>query len=281
MSRVRVLKLERLSDDDLSKILDTVITNDSVLVRNPVTFSEGVRGALIDSSGGDARRMLNILETAVSLSSVGEISMDNLREASQKSVVMYDRAGDRHYDIVSAFIKSLRGSDPDAAIYYLAGMIAAGEDPEFIARRMVIFASEDVGNASPQALNLAVSTLTAVKNIGLPECDIILSQCVAFLASSPKSNASYTAVREALKSVDGKSIEVPLHLRNAPTGLMKRMGYSRDYKYPHDYAGHFVKEEYLPEKLRGTVFYTPSEEGSEKAILERLKRLWPERYFKK
>ncbi len=278
LSRVRVLKLERLNPEDLQSILANVISRDPVLERNTVTLSEGVRDALIGFSGGDARRMLNILETAIAISGSGAIDMEHLREAAQKSVVVYDRAGDRHYDTVSAFIKSLRGSDPDAAIFYMAGMIAAGEDPEFIARRMIIFASEDVGNASPQALNLAVSTLTAVKNIGLPECDIILSQCAAFLASSPKSNASYNAIREAQKAVEKKFPEVPLHLRNAPTGLMKRMGYARDYKYPHDYNGHFVKEEYLPGECKGSVFYRPTEEGSEKAISERLKRLWPERY---
>jgi putative ATPase len=222
--------------------------------------------------------MLNIFETAYYLAAGGMVSTDILREAVQKSVITYDRAGERHYDTISAFIKSLRGSDPDAAVFYLARMILAGEDPEFLARRMVIFASEDVGNASPQALNIAVSTLTAVKNIGMPECEIVLSQCATFLASSPKSNASYLAIKKAKEAAEGSTGEVPMHLRNAPTGLMKTLGYAKGYRYPHDHEAHFVKEHYLPEGLRGRVFYHPTEEGSEKAIRERLRRLWGGRY---
>ena len=278
LSRVRVLRLNRFSPEELGVILDGAVAKDPVLAARGIRLEDDVRAALLEYAQGDARRMFNIYETATYLAGDSVPGMDTLREAVQRSVITYDRAGERHYDTISAFIKSLRGSDPDAAVFYLARMVLAGEDPEFIARRMVIFASEDVGNASPQALNIAVSALTAVRNIGMPESEIILSQCATFLASSPKSNASYLAIRKAKEAAEGSAGEVPIHLRNAPTGLMKRMGYAKDYRYPHDFEGHFVSEEYLPGGLQGRVFYEPTGEGSEKAIRERLQRLWAGRY---
>ena len=280
LSRARVVKLNRLSEDELGIILDNAIENDPVLAGGGARLEAGLREKLIAVAGGDARRMLNLLETAFTLSGSGLITDGNIKEAVLNSGIYYDRAGERHYDTISAFIKSLRGSDPDAAVYYLARMILAGEDPVFIARRMVIFASEDIGNAVPTALNMAVSTMTAVRNIGMPESEIILSQCAVFLAAAPKSNASYLAIKGAKKTAIEKDHEVPMHLRNAPTGLMKKLGYGRDYRYPHDYSGHFIKDTYLPDEIAQRVFYSPGEEGNEKGIGERLRRLWPERYKK-
>ena len=222
--------------------------------------------------------MLNILETAFALSADGAVTAAHIEEAVRNSMLYYDKTGDKHYDTISAFIKSLRGSDPDAAVYYLARMIESGEDPVFIARRMVIFASEDIGNAAPTALTLAVSAMTATQNIGLPEARIVLSQCATFLASAPKSNASYLAIDAALAAAKQSNYEIPLHIRNAPTKLMKELGYHKGYKYPHDFNRHFVKDQYLPDELKGEVFYKPTEEGSEKALRDRLKTLWPERY---
>jgi putative ATPase len=224
--------------------------------------------------------MLNILEVSFMLSGSGIITGAAVKEAFENTTLYYDKKGDRHYDTISAFIKSLRGSDPDAALYYMAKMILAGEDPEFIARRMVILASEDIGNASPAALNIAVSTMTAVKYIGMPESRIILSQCAIFLASCPKSNASYMAIENAKRAALSGDYEIPLHIRNAPTELMKKMNYGRDYKYPHDYENNFVYDTYLPEEIKDSCFYNPTENGNEKAIKERLQSLWSERYKK-
>ncbi len=281
LSRTRVIRLERLQEDDLSRILDRALERDELLLSAGVAFDEGVREDLISLAQGDARRLFNILETAVHMSADGHISRELLKSAFESITVYYDRAGERHYDTISAFIKSLRGSEPNAAVYYLARMVLAGEDPVFIARRMVIFASEDVGNASPQALPIAVAAMTAAQNIGMPEAEIILAHCATFLASSPKSNESYRALNRAKESARDFVHEIPLHMRNAPTGLMKKMGYAKGYKYPHDYPGHFVKETYLPEEVKEALFYRPSEEGSEKALGERLARLWPEKYGKK
>ncbi len=278
LSRTRVVRLNRLSEEELGRILDMALERDILFKDSAVEFEDGVKKTLTSLAGGDARRMLNILETAWSVSDGSVITADNIEEAVKNSMLYYDKSGDKHYDTISAFIKSLRGSDPDAALFYMARMILAGEDPLFIARRMVILASEDIGNASPAALNLAVSTYTAVKNIGLPEAEIVLGQCAAFLASCPKSNASYMGINAAKARAAKGDGEVPMHIRNAPTKLMKNMGYHKGYKYPHDFDGHFVKEDYLPEEVRGEVFYRPGEEGSEKAIAERLKRLWPGRY---
>ncbi|HMB20669.1 MAG TPA: replication-associated recombination protein A, partial [Spirochaetota bacterium] len=219
--------------------------------------------------------------TAIFMADGKTISEPVLMEAYKESTIAYDRAGDRHYDTISAFIKSMRGSDPDAAVYYMAKMLVAGEDPVFIARRMVIFASEDVGNAAVNAITMAMTTFNAVKNIGMPEAEIILSQCATFLAAAPKSNASYLAIKKAKQVAADTAYEIPLHIRNAPTGLMKNMGYGKGYKYPHDFEGHFVDEQYLPDELRSTVFYRPGDEGGDRAIRDRLHRLWPWKYNNK
>jgi len=280
LSRARVMKLNRLSEKSLELILDNAVSTDHILKEGNIRFEEGVKENLVLLGNGDARRMLNILEVSFMLSGDGLITEKAVREAFESTVLYYDRKGDRHYDTISAFIKSLRGSDPDAAVYYMSRMILAGEDPEFIARRMVILASEDIGNASPAALNLAVSTMTAVKSIGMPESEIILSQCAVFLASAPKSNASYMAIKNAKDAALSGDYEIPLHIRNAPTGLMKKMNYGRDYQYPHDYDNNFVKDTYLPEEIKNSQFYNPTENGSEKSIKERLMMLWPERFRK-
>ena len=278
LSRSRVLKLNRLSEESLGKILDNAVKSDHILKEGNISFEDGVRENLILLGNGDARRMLNILEVSFMLSGSGIITDAAVKEAFENTTLYYDKKGDRHYDTISAFIKSLRGSDPDAAVYYMARMILAGEDPEFIARRMVILASEDIGNASPAALNLAVSTMTAVKYIGMPESEIMLSQCAVFLASCPKSNASYMAIQNAKSAARSGDYEIPLHIRNAPTELMKKMNYHKGYKYVHDYENNFVHDTYLPEEIKDSCFYRPTENGSEKSIKERLKSLWPERY---
>ncbi len=278
LSRARVLKLNRLSGDSLIKILQNAIDHDPILKERNIAFDEGVKENLTLLGNGDARRMLNLLEVACFISGSGPVTADAVKEAFENTMIYYDRKGDRHYDTISAFIKSMRGSDPDAAVYYLSKMILAGEDPEFIARRMVIFASEDIGNAAPNALSMAVTTFTAVKNIGMPESEIILSQCAVFLASSPKSNASYRAIKEAKAVAESDNREIPLHLRNAPTDLMRKSGYGKGYKYPHDYEGSFVDENYLPPDLNGKVFYRPTDHGSEKVLKERLEKLWPSKY---
>lgn len=278
LSRTRVIRLNKLLEKSLLEILKSVLKRDEFLLKEDIKFGKGIQEKIVSLAGGDARRMLNIFETAYFVSENNFITEENVKEAVENSILYYDRAGDRHYDTISAFIKSMRGSDPNAAVYYMAKMIVAGEDPEFIARRMVIFASEDVGNASPQAINITTSTLIAIKNIGMPESEIILSQCATFLASSPKSNSSYLAIKDAKHIAKETDYEIPLHIRNAPTGLMKSMGYAKGYKYPHDYDGHFVVETYLPLEIKKEKFYDPGTEGSEKAILDRLKRLWPDIY---
>lgn len=280
LSRARVMKLNRLSEKSLETILDNAVKSDHILKDGNVRFEDGVKENLVLLGNGDARRMLNVLEVSFMLSVDGLITEQAVREAFESTVLYYDRKGDRHYDTISAFIKSLRGSDPDAALYYMSKMILAGEDPEFIARRMVILASEDIGNASPAALNLAVSTMTAVKSIGMPESELILSQCAIFLASAPKSNASCVAIQNAKNAALSGDYEIPLHIRNAPTGLMKKMNYGRDYRYPHDFENNFVHDTYLPEELKNSRFYNPTDNGSEKSIKERLISLWPERFRK-
>ncbi len=198
--------------------------------------------------------------------------------AFQRKTTRYDDGGEEHYNIISAFIKSVRGSDPDAAVYWMARMLDGGEDPKFIARRMIVLASEDIGNADPYGITLAVSAFTAVDYVGMPEARIILSQCATYLASAPKSNAAYIAISEALADVkSSQDLPVPLHLRNAPTGLMDALGYGKEYKYSHDHPGHFVEQRYLPEGLTGKVYYRPTDNGREKEVRERLNRLWPGR----
>ncbi len=275
-SRARVYILKELSASDLKEIIKTALTNDPFLKSFKIKSID--EDFLIYLSGGDSRIMLNILEDAVLHEKDQDeitITKELLENLIQQKNVVYDKSGEEHYNIISAFIKSIRGSDPDAALYWMARMIEGGEDPLFIARRMVILASEDIGNASPNALVLAESTFSAVHKIGMPEARIILSQCVTYLASAPKSNASYMAVKKAQQAVkDNPLYQVPVHLRNAPTNLMKSIGYGKEYKYPHDHEENFVEQSYFPKDLKDNQFYFPTDNGQEKGIRERLKRLW-------
>lgn len=275
-SRTRTYVLNELGVNELTEILNYALSNDEFLKEKNIR--EVDREYLIYISGGDARTLLSILELSV-VSEIDKpeinITKELIENIIQKKNILYDKAGEEHYNVISAFIKSLRGSDPDAAVYWLARMIEGGEEPLFIARRMIIFASEDIGNASPNALVLAEATFSAVDKIGMPESRIILSQCATYLASSPKSNASYQAIDNALSDVrNQKLFNVPLHLRNAPTKLMKQMGYSKGYQYPHNYQNHFVDETYLPDELKNKQYYLPSEMGKEKSMKEFLKSLW-------
>jgi len=279
LSRCKVLVLNPLSNTALDIILDYAFNTDIILQKNQIDLSQKIREQLIQSAGGDARKMLNTLEVSMHLiSGKGTITEKILSEALQRRSQLYDKTGDYHYDTISAFIKSVRGSDPDAAIYWLAIMIEGGEKPEFIARRLVILASEDISNADPQGLTLAVSGFQAVHMIGMPEAAIILAQVTTYLSGAPKSNASYRAIQMALEQIKEEGTPgVPLHLRNAPTGLMKALDYGKDYEYPHTYPEHFVDVNYFPD---GAVksFYHPTEQGYEKFISERLKHFWPDRY---
>ena len=278
LSRCKVLTLKSLEALDLESILDHAFNADIILSQSGITIGKEVQKKLIKSAGGDARKMLNTLDVAVQLLGKGkEITDQIFSEAAQSKILIYDKKGDYHYDIISAFIKSVRGSDPDAAIYWLAVMLEGGEKPEFIARRLIILASEDIGNADPNGLIIATSAFQAVHIIGMPEAAIILGQITTYLASAPKSNASYEAINQALDYVkENGSPSVPLHLRNAPTGLMKNLDYGKDYKYPHSHPGHFVNVNYSPGK-DNTSFFKPSNQGHEKWIKERLKSLWGDR----
>lgn len=279
LSRCRVLVLKALSNDQLATIIDHVFDLDVVFQKGTIELPDAVRKALIHSSGGDARKMLNTLEVAVHLvGNKGTITQDILSEALQSRTQIYDKTGDYHYDTISAFIKSVRGSDPDAAVYWLAVMLEGGEKPEFIARRLVILASEDIGNADPQGLSIATAGFQAVHMIGMPEAAIILSQVTTYLASAPKSNASYQAVNTAMKQVrESGTPGVPLHLRNAPTGLMRNLDYGKDYDYPHSHPGHFVDVNYFPDG-ESVALYRPDGLGYEDYIRKRLKKLWPKRF---
>ena len=278
LSRCKVLTLKSLEAPDLESILDHAFNADIILSQSGITIGKEVQKKLIKSAGGDARKMLNTLDVAVQLlGEEKEITDQIFSDAAQSKILIYDKKGDYHYDIISAFIKSVRGSDPDAAIYWLAVMLEGGEKPEFIARRLIILASEDIGNADPNGLIIATSAFQAVHIIGMPEAAIILGQITTYLASAPKSNASYEAINQALDYVKiNGSPSVPLHLRNAPTGLMKNLDYGKDYKYPHLYPGHFVNVNYSPGK-DNTSFFKPSNQGHEKWIKERLKSLWGDR----
>jgi putative ATPase len=280
-SRVRVFVLEELSKDDLVGILNFALANDEYLKALKISMID--TEFLLFVSGGDARILLNVLEAVVNQEIAKDeiiITKDIIENVIQRKNILYDKAGEEHYNIISAFIKSLRGSDPDAAVYWMARMLEGGEDPLFIARRMLILASEDIGNASPNALLLAEAAFSAVEKIGMPESRIILSQCATYLASSPKSNASYQAIENAANDVrNNPQYQVPLHLRNAPTKLMKELGYGKEYKYPHSFDNHFIEEGYLPEELKNKQYYLPTENGGEKQIKERLKALW--KNFKK
>jgi len=279
LSRCRVLTLKHLTEDQLNDVLTRAFKEDIILSKGSIQIDESVKTDLIQSSGGDARKMLNTIELAVSLTGDnGQISGEILNEALQSKTQLYDKTGDYHYDAISAFIKSVRGSDPDAAVYWLALMLEGGEKPEFIARRLIILASEDIGNADPQGLTIATSGFQAVHMIGMPEASIILSQVTTYLAAAPKSNASYMAVKSAMGKISLEGTPgVPLHLRNAPTGLMKALDYGKDYNYPHNHPNHFVEVDYFPQGKQET-FYHPTELGYEEYIRGRLKEFWPNRY---
>jgi putative ATPase len=277
LSRCRVYKLESLSEENLNSIIERTIKTDAQL--KDVQIATDAQKLLLKLAAGDARNVLTGLELAAKLAhsanGVKSINRDLIEEALQRRTLLYDKKGEYHYDVISAFIKSVRGSDPDAAMYWLARMIASGEDAKFIARRLVILASEDIGNADPHSLMVATSAFQAIERIGMPEGRIVLAQATAYLASAPKSNASYLAIDAALEYVKNEVPgDVPLHLRNAPTKMMKDFGYAAGYKYPHD-SGGFVTQNYFPKKLE--VFYKPTENGIEKKIKDRLLNLWPER----
>lgn len=278
LSRCQVYILHSFDKNDLIKLLKSALEKDTYLKTKKIKLKE--TDALLHLSGGDARKLLNIFELVVStekepVSITNKLVLDKV----QSNLARYDKTGEQHYDIISAFIKSIRGSDPNAAVYWLARMIAGGEDVKFIARRMVILASEDIGNANPNALLLANSTFDAVSNIGYPEARIILSQCAIYLATSPKSNASYMAINEALSLVEKTGdLPVPLHLRNAPTKLMKELNYGKEYLYAHSFEGNFVDQEFLPQEISGTTLYHPQENAKEKAIKEFLANRWKGKY---
>ena len=278
-SRTRIFVLEPLTKNDLHNILDFALQKDEFL--SSLKINEIDVDFLIFLSGGDARVMLNILEAAITQEIENQpinINKEILENIIQKKNILYDKGGEEHYNVISAFIKSVRGSDPDAALYWLARMLEGGEDPLFIARRLVVLASEDIGNASPNALVLAEAAFSAIDKIGMPEARIILAQCTTYLAACPKSNSSYSGIENAISDVRDKPLyPVPPHLRNAPTKLMKEIGYGKDYKYPHEFKDHFILEEYLPEKLRDVQYYFPSESGQEKNLKERLTALWKNR----
>jgi putative ATPase len=281
LSRCQVYILKHLEETDLLLILSKAVETLSGIHSVKILIQE--HEALIRISGGDARKLLNAIDIIVSslLTSGKEIEVNNENTLSiiQQNLALYDKSGEMHYDVISAFIKSMRGSDPNAAVYWLARMITAGEDPIFIARRMVILASEDIGNANPTALVLANNCFDAVNKIGFPESRILLSQTAIYLACSPKSNAAYMAIEDALAAVQRfGDLPVPLHLRNAPTSLMKKIGYGRDYKYAHQYDGNFVDLEFLPENIKGTRFFNPGHNAREHEAREKLRKNWGEKY---
>ena len=282
LSRCQVYVLKPMTDEELQQLLDRALTTDSELKRHTIEVKE--TEALFRFSGGDARKLLNILDIIVGASS-GDIIIDDERvtESLQQNIALYDKSGEQHYDVISAFIKSVRGSDPNAAIYYLARMLAGGEEPRFIARRLVILASEDVGLANPNALLLANACFDTVHKIGMPEARITLAETTIYLATSPKSNSAYAAINKALAMVENDTTNrpVPLHLRNAPTKLMGELGYGAEYKYAHDYTGNFVEQEFMPDTLRGTRLYTPNlGNAQEQKIAERIHALWGDKYDK-
>jgi len=279
LSRCQVYVLQPLSEQDLKKLVSMAMIRDEWLRQQQPEIKEW--DALLQLSGGDARRLLNLLELVVdSLPDADKILTNaGVQEIVQRKMALYDKTGEQHYDIISAFIKSIRGSDPNAAVYWLARMLAGGEDPKFIARRMVILASEDIGNANPNALLLATGCFQAIEVIGMPEGRIILSQTATYLASSQKSNAAYMAIEQAGAMVaETGDLSVPLHLRNAPTKMMKQMDYGKGYQYAHQFTGNFVTEEFMPDKVAGTTLYEPGNNPSEARIREYLKHCWKEKY---
>lgn len=280
LSRCQIYVLRQLERDDLELLIHQALKKDEWLSSLSLKVKENE--ALLKYSGGDARKLLNVLELVAAAAESRSINtIDNLlvEETIQQKMAIYDKSGEQHYDIISAFIKSIRGSDPNAALYYLARMIEGGEDPKFIARRLVILSSEDIGNANPNALLLSTSCFNAVTMIGYPECDLILAQTVIYLATSPKSNASYLAIRAAQDKVrETGDLSIPLAIRNAPTKLMKDLDYGKDYKYAHDYEGNFVDIEFLPDKLKGTKFYEPGNNSRENEIRQYLRKNWKQKY---
>ena len=277
LSRCQVYILNSFDKSDLILLLKRAIKKDIILSKKQIKLDE--TEALIHVSGGDARKLLNIFELVVGNEDQITVTNQLVLEKIQKTTIRYDKTGDQHYDIISAFIKSIRGSDPNGAVYWLARMIEGGEDLKFIARRLLISASEDIGNANPTALILANNTFQAVSVIGHPESRIILSQCAVYLANSQKSNASYRAINKAQEIVKKTGdLSVPLHLRNAPTQLMKSLNYGKDYKYAHDYEGNFVLEEFLPEPISNSKIYDPGENPREEKFRENLKKIWKDKY---
>ena len=278
LSRCQVYTLKPLGEDQLLALVDQALKKDDQLKDRKISIRE--HEALLNISGGDGRKLLNLVELIAD--SVGgdiDISDELVLEVAQKHIVLYDKSGEQHYDIISAFIKSIRGSDPNAAVYYLARMVEGGEDVKFIARRLLILASEDIGNANPTALIMANNTFQAVNVIGYPEARIILAQCTVYLAASPKSNASYMAIENALGAVrESGDLPVPLSIRNAPTKLMKNLGYGKDYKYAHQYEKNFVSAEFLPDQIKGTKFYEPGSNPREEELRKYLRSLWKEKY---
>lgn len=278
LSRCQVYTLKPLSEADLLKLVHQALIKDVELKKRKIILQE--HQAMFTISGGDARKLLNLMELVADAVN-GEVTITDalVVEVAQKRIAIYDKSGEQHYDIISAFIKSLRGSDPNAAVYYLARMIEGGEDVKFIARRMVILASEDIGNANPTALVIATNTFQAVDVIGYPEARIILAQCAVYLASSPKSNASYEAIESALRKVrETGDLPVPLSIRNAPTRLMKELDYGKNYQYAHSFEGNFVNMEFLPDEIKGTKFYEPGKNPREEELRSNLKKLWKEKY---
>jgi putative ATPase len=271
--------LKSLEKEDLLTLLDRALTKDVELNQRKIEVKE--YEAMLRFSGGDARKLLNVLELIINTASTEEVVITNdlVFQRLQENLAIYDKKGEMHYDIISAFIKSIRGGDPDAAVYYLARMLEGGEDIKFIARRMLILSSEDVGLANPNAFLMAQNTFDAVHKIGMPESRIILSECAIYLATSPKSNSAYEAIDSAIAEVQNSGdLPVPLHLRNAPTKLMKQLGYGKEYKYAHSYEGNFVQQDFLPEKIKDKSFYKPQRNPSEDKILERLKTWWKNRF---
>ena len=280
LSRCLVYILKPLDENALNGLLQFAVEHDEVLRRKNIVLKE--TAALINISGGDARKLLNLLEIvgdAIPGEKETVITDDVVMDIAQKRIALYDKSGEQHYDIISAFIKSIRGSDPNAAVYWLARMIEGGEDVKFIARRMLILASEDIGNANPNALLLANAAFDAVNKIGYPEARIILAQCATYLASSPKSNASYMAISNALTTVkEHGDLPVPLHIRNAPTRLMKNLDYGKGYQYSHDFDNNFSAQEYLPEAIKEQCFTTPEKNTREEELRKWLKGLWKDKY---
>jgi len=281
ISRSRVYILEELNKDDLDFIITNSLQTDSILSKLDIRIEN--RKFLIQLSNGDARKLLNGIDLAVKLSTPDENNVINLTneifmESFQTNYIKYDKNLEEHYNIISAFIKSMRGSDPDAAVYWLARMMKGGEEPKFIARRMIILASEDIGNAEPNALVMATNAFTAVNYIGMPEAALVLAQTAIYLASCPKSNASYKALNKAKEDIEKyNALDVPVHLRNAPTKLMKELNYGKDYKYSHDFENNFVEQDYLPEEIKDKIYYEPTENGAESEFKKRLKLLWSKR----